>query len=161
AGILDFREVVWHGLRFFLENPSSCDCRRAEQRTPAGIPVPSTRNPAPITAGRNTRSTGTNHDGVGAWAHGIRARTPRRSVLFRRPFAPGRLGEQRRDVLIGHPGRSLAMTRSPRITAVVAVLTVVFFVSPAPGQTPAEFAQTASYAAAHQNKDGGFAAKVG
>jgi poly(3-hydroxybutyrate) depolymerase/prenyltransferase beta subunit len=28
-------------------------------------------------------------------------------------------------------------------------------------QTPAEFAQTAAFAAAHQNKDGGFAAKVG
>ncbi len=29
------------------------------------------------------------------------------------------------------------------------------------GQTPAEFAQTAAFAAAHQNKDGGFAAKAG
>ena len=33
--------------------------------------------------------------------------------------------------------------------------------APAFGQTPAEFAQTAEFAAAHQNKDGGFAAKAG
>ena len=32
---------------------------------------------------------------------------------------------------------------------------------PVSGQTPAEFAQTAAFAAAHQNKDGGFAPKVG
>ena len=38
---------------------------------------------------------------------------------------------------------------------------VAFAASPSFAQTPAEFAQTAAFAAAHQNQDGGFAAKVG
>jgi pimeloyl-ACP methyl ester carboxylesterase/prenyltransferase beta subunit len=53
------------------------------------------------------------------------------------------------------------MKRSVGTIFALTVFTVAFVTSPAPGQTPAEFAQTAAYAAAHQNKDGGFAANVG
>jgi pimeloyl-ACP methyl ester carboxylesterase/prenyltransferase beta subunit len=53
------------------------------------------------------------------------------------------------------------MKRSAGISVAVAVFTFATIMPPSLGQTPAEFAQTAAYAAAHQNKDGGFAAKVG
>ncbi len=54
------------------------------------------------------------------------------------------------------------MTRVAGIHAVaIAVLAIALALSPASGQTPAEFAQTAAFAAAHQNKDGGFAGKMG
>jgi len=47
------------------------------------------------------------------------------------------------------------------ISAVLAVVGIMSTALPVSGQTPAEFAQTAAFAAAHQNKDGGFAPKVG
>jgi prenyltransferase beta subunit/predicted esterase len=47
------------------------------------------------------------------------------------------------------------------ISAAFSLLTLACGSLPAHGQTPAEFAQTAAFAAAHQNKDGGFAAKAG
>ena len=50
------------------------------------------------------------------------------------------------------------MRRSAVILAVFALLGVS---APARGQTPAEYMQTAAFAAAHQNPDGGFAAKPG
>jgi len=53
------------------------------------------------------------------------------------------------------------MKRSARISVALTLFTLAWAASPSPGQTPAEFAQTAAYAAAHQNKDGGFAAKAG
>ena len=53
------------------------------------------------------------------------------------------------------------MRRSAAISATFALLTFAAAIAPARGQTPAEFAQTAAYAAALQNKDGGFGAKVG
>jgi predicted esterase len=40
-------------------------------------------------------------------------------------------------------------------------LAIALPLAPAFAQTPAEYAETAAYAAAHQNKDGGFAAKLG
>ena len=43
----------------------------------------------------------------------------------------------------------------------ICLLTLAGVCLPAHAQTPAEFAETAAYAAAHQNKDGGFAAKAG
>ena len=45
--------------------------------------------------------------------------------------------------------------------AVVSALAMAHATAPAFAQTPAEYAQTAAYAAAHQNKDGGFAANPG
>jgi len=53
------------------------------------------------------------------------------------------------------------MKRSARISVPLTLFTLAWTASPSPGQTPVEFAQTAAYAAAHQNKDGGFAAKAG
>jgi len=53
------------------------------------------------------------------------------------------------------------MNRSPGISAALTVFAFALAASPSFGQTPAEYAQTAAYAAAHQNKDGGFASKVG
>ncbi len=53
------------------------------------------------------------------------------------------------------------MNRSPGISAALTVFAFALAASSSFGQTPAEYAQTAAYAAAHQNKDGGFAAKVG
>jgi len=53
------------------------------------------------------------------------------------------------------------MKRSAGISVALTMFTFAWAAAPAPGQTPAEFEQTAAYAAAHQNKDGGFAAKVG
>jgi pimeloyl-ACP methyl ester carboxylesterase/prenyltransferase beta subunit len=47
------------------------------------------------------------------------------------------------------------------LSAAAAYLALACAISPARGQTPAEYAQTAAFAAAHQNKDGGFAGKVG
>ena len=58
-------------------------------------------------------------------------------------------------------GRSRAMKRSAGISVALTVFALAWAASPSPGQTPAEFAQTAAFAAAHQNKDGGFAAKAG
>jgi prenyltransferase beta subunit/pimeloyl-ACP methyl ester carboxylesterase len=54
------------------------------------------------------------------------------------------------------------MKRSPRnhVVAVVCCLGLALAVN-VRGQTPAEFAQTAAFAAAHQNKNGGFAPKIG
>ncbi len=45
--------------------------------------------------------------------------------------------------------------------AAVSAIAIGFAALPAHAQTPAEYLQTAAYAAAHQNKDGGFAAKAG
>ena len=45
--------------------------------------------------------------------------------------------------------------------AAVSALAIAHATAPAFAQTPAEYAQTAAYAAAHQNKDGGFAGKPG
>jgi prenyltransferase beta subunit len=45
--------------------------------------------------------------------------------------------------------------------AAVSAIAIGFAAHPAHAQTPAEYLQTAAYAAAHQNKDGGFAAKAG
>ena len=53
------------------------------------------------------------------------------------------------------------MKRRAGISAVIAVIGIVSTALPVFGQTPADFAQTAAFAAAHQNKDGGFAPKVG
>ena len=53
------------------------------------------------------------------------------------------------------------MNRSPGVSAALTVFVFALATTPLFGQTPAEFAQTAAYAAAHQNKDGGFAARVG
>ncbi len=53
------------------------------------------------------------------------------------------------------------MRPSTRIAFVLAALGSAWTVSTSNAQTPAEMAQTATYAAAHQNKDGGFAPKVG
>jgi prenyltransferase beta subunit/pimeloyl-ACP methyl ester carboxylesterase len=53
------------------------------------------------------------------------------------------------------------MKRCAGISAILAVVGIVTTALPAFGQTPADFALTAAFAAAHQNKDGGFAAKVG
>ena len=47
------------------------------------------------------------------------------------------------------------------IAFVLAALGTAWTASTSTAQTPAEMAQTAAYAAAHQNKDGGFAAKLG
>ena len=52
------------------------------------------------------------------------------------------------------PSTGIAWVLAALGTASIATTTVT-------AQTPAEMAQTAAYAAAHQNKDGGFAAKVG
>ena len=48
-----------------------------------------------------------------------------------------------------------------RIPVLLAVLALAGAGAPSRGQTPAEFVQTAAFAAAHQNPDGGFAAKPG
>ena len=57
------------------------------------------------------------------------------------------------------------MNKRPGFFAVVSALTLALasvpLARPSAAQTPAEYAQTAAYAAAHQNKDGGFAASVG
>src|SRR5262249_7054917 len=53
------------------------------------------------------------------------------------------------------------MKRSVGISALLYAFSLAWAVPPARAQTPAEFAQTVAFAAAHQNKDGGFAAKVG
>jgi acetyl esterase/lipase len=53
------------------------------------------------------------------------------------------------------------MRQSAAISAAFTLLTFAGAFAPAHGQTPAEFAQTAAFAAAHQNKDGGFALKEG
>ena len=53
------------------------------------------------------------------------------------------------------------MRPSTGIAIVLAALGTAWAAPMSRAQTPAEMAQTASYAAAHQNKDGGFAAKVG
>jgi len=53
------------------------------------------------------------------------------------------------------------MKRSAGISVALTMFALAWAASPSPGQTPAEFAQTAAYAAGHQNKDGGFAAKAG
>jgi predicted esterase len=53
------------------------------------------------------------------------------------------------------------MRRSPVIPALLSLLAVAGVIVPTRAQTPSEFAETAAYAAAHQNKDGGFAGKVG
>ena len=47
------------------------------------------------------------------------------------------------------------------ITFVLAALASAWMAPTSRAQTPAEMAQTAAYAASHQNKDGGFAPKVG
>ena len=53
------------------------------------------------------------------------------------------------------------MNKSPVLFAALAFVAIELAAMSAVAQTPAENAQTAAYAAAHQNKDGGFAAKVG
>jgi pimeloyl-ACP methyl ester carboxylesterase/prenyltransferase beta subunit len=53
------------------------------------------------------------------------------------------------------------MNQSPALLAALACFALELAARSAGAQTPAENAQTAAYAAAHQNKDGGFAAKVG
>ncbi len=53
------------------------------------------------------------------------------------------------------------MTQKSGFFAAISALAIVLAAAPANAQTPAEYAQTAAYAAAHQNKDGGFAAKPG
>jgi pimeloyl-ACP methyl ester carboxylesterase/prenyltransferase beta subunit len=53
------------------------------------------------------------------------------------------------------------MKRSAGVSVALAVIALAWAATPAPGQTPADFEQTAAYAAAHQNKDGGFTTKVG
>jgi predicted esterase/prenyltransferase beta subunit len=53
------------------------------------------------------------------------------------------------------------MRRNAAITAIASVLVLAGPGAGSQAQTPAEYAETAAYAAAHQNKDGGFAAKVG
>ena len=46
------------------------------------------------------------------------------------------------------------------IAIILATLATAWVAPSSTAQTPAEMAQTASFAAAHQNKDGGFAPKV-
>jgi predicted esterase len=53
------------------------------------------------------------------------------------------------------------MNQRPGFFAVISTLAIALAAAPSFAQTPAEYAQTAAFAAAHQNKDGGFAAKVG
>jgi acetyl esterase/lipase/prenyltransferase beta subunit len=53
------------------------------------------------------------------------------------------------------------MRRIAGVSAALAVWMLAVIPLPGRAQTPAEFAQTATFVAAHQNKDGGFAAKVG
>ena len=53
------------------------------------------------------------------------------------------------------------MRRSTGIAIVLAGLGTAMAAPGARGQTAAELAQTAAFAAAHQNQDGGFAAKAG
>jgi poly(3-hydroxybutyrate) depolymerase/prenyltransferase beta subunit len=53
------------------------------------------------------------------------------------------------------------MYKSPVLCAALALVAFELAAVSAVAQTPTENAQTAAYAAAHQNKDGGFAAKVG
>jgi poly(3-hydroxybutyrate) depolymerase/prenyltransferase beta subunit len=53
------------------------------------------------------------------------------------------------------------MKRSAGISVALAFVALAPYAWPARGQTPAEYAQTAAFAAAHQNKDGGFAGKAG
>ena len=53
------------------------------------------------------------------------------------------------------------MNKRTGFFAAVSALAIAHAAAPAFAQTPAEYAQTAAYAAAHQNKDGGFAAKPG
>src|SRR5262245_35311401 len=53
------------------------------------------------------------------------------------------------------------MNKSPVVFAALALVALELAAVTAIAQTPAEYAQTAACAAAHQNKDGGFAPKVG
>ena len=53
------------------------------------------------------------------------------------------------------------MRRSAAIFALFCLWTLAGQGPPSRGQTPAEYAETAAFAAAHQNKDGGFAGKAG
>ena len=53
------------------------------------------------------------------------------------------------------------MNQRPGFFAVISTLAIALAAAPSFAQTPAEYAQTAAFAAAHQNKDGGFATKVG
>ena len=53
------------------------------------------------------------------------------------------------------------MRRCALVSAVLILTSVIGGSSSSHGQSPAEYAQTAAYAAAHQNQDGGFASKVG
>ena len=53
------------------------------------------------------------------------------------------------------------MRRSTSIAIVLTAYVTAWATPTSRAQTPAEFAQTAAFAAAHQNKDGGFAAKSG
>ncbi len=58
-------------------------------------------------------------------------------------------------------GRKPVMRRSMGIGIVLTAFCLALGVPSSRAQTPAEFAQTAAFAAAHQNKDGGFTTKVG
>ena len=53
------------------------------------------------------------------------------------------------------------MTRREWVPAGVCLAALAMFAVPGRAESPAEFAQTAAYAAAHQNADGGFAAEPG
>ena len=53
------------------------------------------------------------------------------------------------------------MTRRGWVPAGVCLVALAMFGVPGRAQSPADFAQTAAYAAAHQNEDGGFAAAPG
>jgi prenyltransferase beta subunit/pimeloyl-ACP methyl ester carboxylesterase len=53
------------------------------------------------------------------------------------------------------------MRRCALVSAVLISTSLIGGTSSSRGQSPAEYAQTAAYAAAHQNKDGGFGSKVG
>ncbi len=53
------------------------------------------------------------------------------------------------------------MNKKSNLLAVIFALGIAFATAPALAQTPAEYAETAAFAAAHQNKDGGFTAKLG
>ena len=53
------------------------------------------------------------------------------------------------------------MYTRPGFLAAASALAIAVTQTPAFAQTPAEYAETAAYAAAHQNTDGGFAAKPG
>ena len=53
------------------------------------------------------------------------------------------------------------MNKSAGLLASIIGLAGVFAALPLNAQTPAEYAQTAAYAAGHQNKDGGFTATAG